>query len=395
MERPLSGIKVIDLTSAVSGPFCTMILGDMGADVVKVEEPRKGDMNRGVGPFIGGEGAYFLYANRNKKSLTLNLREEQGREILLKLADDADVLVENFRPRVKERLRIDYPTLSKRNERLIYCSISGFGQTGPWAERPGFDQIAQGMSGLMSVTGFPENGPTRTGVAIGDSVCGLYAVQAVLAALLERNRSGTGQFVETSLLEGLISLLGFQAAKYFGTGERPPQLGHNHGTIAPYGAYKTKDGYINIAAAKPEMWERLCGLLGAGELTEDPRFRTNEDRCKNRGALADILEDRLKTKDFTGMDRGNQCRRSRLRTQSMPSIRFFADEQVRHQNMLYETDHPSAGKIKTIGFPMKFHKTPCESTLPPPLHGQHTDEILKSLGYSEEEIGALRERGVI
>ena len=272
MEQPLRNIKVIDLTSAVSGPFCTMILGDMGADVIKVEEITKGDMNRTAGPFIGGEGAYFLYANRNKRSLTLNLREEKGREILLKLVKDADIFVENFRPRVKQRLRIDYPTLKEINERLIYCSISGFGQTGPWAERPGFDQIAQGMSGLMSVTGFPETGPTRTGVAIGDSVCSLYAVQGILAALLERNQSGTGQFIETSLLEGLISLLGFQSAKYFGTNERPMRQGNDHGTIAPYGAYKTKDGYINIAAGTQEMWEKLCDLLDTKDLVRGPEI---------------------------------------------------------------------------------------------------------------------------
>ena len=394
MEQPLHGIKVIDLTSAVSGPFCTMVLGDMGADVIKVEEITKGDMNRTAGPFIGGEGAYFLYANRNKRSITLNLREEKGREILLKLVKDADVFVENFRPRVKERLRIDYPTLKEINERLIYCSISGFGQTGPWAERPGFDQIAQGMSGLMSVTGFPETGPTRAGVAIGDSVCSLYAVQGILAALLERNKSGKGQFIETSLLEGLISLLGFQSAKYFGTNERPMRQGNDHGTIGPYGAYKTKDGYINIAAGTQEMWEKLCDLLDTKDLLKDPRFGTSEDRCKNKDILRTFIEARLESK--TSQEWIDQINAVGVACGPINNIdQVFQDEQVLHQKMLSEMDHPTAGKIKTIGFPVKMHKTPCELTLPPPRHGEHTESILKSLNYSDEEIQTLIESKVI
>jgi crotonobetainyl-CoA:carnitine CoA-transferase CaiB-like acyl-CoA transferase len=393
-ERALEGIKVIDLTSALSGPFCAMMLGDMGAEVIKVEEPTAGDMNRTLGPFIGGEGGYFLYANRNKRSITINLREERGREILLKLVKDADIFIENFRPGVKNRLRIDYETLKAINPRLIYCSISGFGQTGPWAERPGFDQIAQGMSGLMSVTGFPETGPTRVGVAIGDSACGVFAAFGILAALAERNRSGTGQYLETSLLEGLIAHLGFQAVKYFGTGERPTPQGNDHATIAPYGTFKTRDGYINIAAGNLQMWERLCQALGLEPLLSDARFQSNADRVGNKGELRNTLEARLSERNSG--EWVEFLNREGIACGPINSIdQVFADEQVLHQEMLLHADHPTAGKIQMVGFPVKMHRTPCKVSLPPPLLGQHTPEILKGLAYTEAEISTLKKDGVI
>jgi crotonobetainyl-CoA:carnitine CoA-transferase CaiB-like acyl-CoA transferase len=394
MGQPLEGMKIIDLTSALSGPFCTMILGDLGAEVIKIEEPKAGDMNRHSGPFIAGEGAYFLYANRNKKSMTLNLREEEGRDILIKLVKDADILVENFRPGVKFRLKIDYETLKEINPKLIYCSISGFGQTGPWAERPGFDQIAQGMSGLMSVTGFPGSGPTRVGVAIGDSVCGIYAAYGILAALLERNRSGVGQHVQTSLLEGLISILGFQAAKYFGTNETPLQQGNDHATIAPYGTYKTKDGYINIAAGTQQMWEKLCEVLDLRDLMHDPRFEKIPERVKNKDVLRELVEEKL----------GSNPSDHWIETLNREGIpcgpiytldQVFRDQQVLHQEMFFQVDHPMAGKIDMIGFPVKFGRTKCEVALAPPYFGQHTADILSSLEYSKEEIESLRRKGII
>ena len=394
MGQPLAGLKVIDLTSFLSGPFCTMLLGDMGAEVIKIEEPKAGDANRSSRPSIKGEGAYFLYANRNKKSMTLNLREEEGRKILIQLAKDADVFVENFRPQVKKRLKIDYPILKEINPRLIYCSISGFGQTGPWAERPGFDQIAQGMSGLMSVTGFPEYGPTRVGVAIGDSVCGIFAAYGILTALMEREKSGQGQFLETSLLEGLISVLGFQAAIYFATGETPLPQGNDHAVNAPYGTYRTKDGYINIATATQKMWEILSQILGMGELTNDPRFRRNDGRVKNKKELRETMEKQLASKTSTEWveilnQEGIPCGTINTIDQ------VFQDKQVLHQQMLMEIDHLTAGEIKMIGFPVKMERTPAHISLPPPVLGQHNREILKGLNYSNEAIEDLKKRGII
>jgi crotonobetainyl-CoA:carnitine CoA-transferase CaiB-like acyl-CoA transferase len=296
MGQPLSGIKIIDTTSALSGPYATMLLGDLGAEVIKIEHPKKGDMSREFGPFIKGEGTYFLYTNRNKKSITLNLQEKRGKKILYKLIKDADIFVENYRPNIKNKLKIDYPTLQKINPRIIYCSVSGFGQTGPLANRPCFDQIAQGMSGLMSVTGFPECGYTRVGVAIGDSVVAMFAAYGILAALIERERSGVGQFIETSLLGGLVAILGLQAAKYFGTGETPLQFGNDHATVAPCGTYKTKDGLLNIAVGTQRMWGNLCKLFGSEDLINNKKFKTNDDRVENRHALNEIIENNLANK---------------------------------------------------------------------------------------------------
>lgn len=394
MEQPLKGIRVIDFTSALAGPYCSMILGDMGADVIKVEEPKAGDINRDSGPFIDGEGAYFLYANRNKRGITLNLREERGRDVLLKLVKGADIFVENFRPRVKYKLNIDYKTLKEINPRLIYCSISGFGQTGPWADRPGFDQVAQGMSGLMSVTGFPQTGPTRVGVAIGDSICGIFSAYGILAALVERNKSGLGQYIESSLLEGLIAILGFQTAKYFSTRETPLQQGNDHATFAPYGTFKTKDGYINIAAGTRRMWERLCQILTLEGLIEDPRFKTNPDRVQNKDELRDIIENKLREK--TSEKWVEIFNTGGIACGPIYTIdQVFRDKQVLHRNMLLEVDHPTASKIKMIGFPIKMSRTPCTIALPPPLLGQHTEEILRELNYSDQEIEELRASGII
>ncbi len=394
MGQPLAGLKVIDLTSFLSGPFCTMLLGDMGAEVIKIEEPKAGDANRSSRPSIKGEGAYFLYANRNKKSITLNLREEEGRKILIQLAKDADVFVENYRPQVKKRLKIDYPALSEINPRLIYCSISGFGQTGPWSERPGFDQIAQGMSGLMSVTGFPEYGPTRVGVAIGDSVCGIFAAYGILAALREREKSGQGQFLETSLLEGLVSVLGFQAAKYFATGEIPLPQGNDHAVNAPYGTYRTKDVYINIATATKKMWEILCQILGMTDLMNDPRFLKDADRVKNKKELRELMEEQLASK--TSDEWVEIMNQEGIPCGTINTIdQVFQDKQVLHQQMLLEVDHLTAGKIKMIGFPVKMERTPAHISLPPPVLGQHNHEILKGLNYSDEAIEDLRKREII
>jgi CoA:oxalate CoA-transferase len=394
MKQPLKGIKVIDLTSALAGPYCSLLLGDLGAEVIKIEEAEAGDMLRKQGPFIKGEGAYFLYGNRNKKSLSLNLQDERGRDILIKLVKNADILVENYRPQVKFRLKIDYATLKEINPLLIYCSVSGFGQTGPWADRAGFDQIAQGMSGFMSITGLPGSGPCRVGVAIGDSVAAIFATYGILAALVERRESGMGQYIETSLLEALVAILGFQAGIYFGTGKTPPQLGNDHGTVAPYGTYQTKDGYINIAAVTQRMWIKLCQILKLDELINDPRFQTIPDRVQNKCELRILLERILVQK--TVADWVEILNKAGIPSGSILTVdQVFKNEQVLHQKMLLEVDHKTAGRLKMIGFPVKLSRTPCQITLPPPAFGQHTYEILKELKYSDEEIMELKKSGVV
>jgi len=393
MPQPLSGIKIIDVTSVMAGPYCTMLLGDLGAEVIKIEPPT-GDMMRRSPPFVAGESTYYFYANRNKRGMALNLQKKEGRRILLKLVKDADVFVENYKPQTKVDLKIDYAALKEINPRLIYCSISAFGQTGPWADRPGFDQIAQGMSGLMSVTGFPGTGPTRTGVAVGDSAAGLFATIGILAALNERYQSGVGQYIETSLLESLIALLGFQAAKYFGTGERPCPQGNDHASFAPYGTYKTKDGHINIAAGTEKMWLNLCRLLELENLIDDPRFIGMPQRVKYKDRLSEILESRLRQKSTAHWI-------EILNDNSIASgpiygiDEVFQDEHVLQRQMLMEVEHPLAEKIKLIGFPIKMTRTPCRVKHPPPFFGQHTNEILKELNYSDEKLAALRKDNII
>ena len=394
-ESPLEGIRIIDLTAAMAGPFCTQLLADFGASVLKIEPPGKGDMLRDFGPpFVKGESWYFLLNNRNKRSMTLNLQHAKGMEAFRKLAKTADIVIENYRPGVKRKLKIDYDDLKEENPRLIYASISGFGQSGPYQDRAGFDPIAQGMSGLSSVTGWKHTGPVRVGVAIGDSSAGMFAAYGILIALMERERSGKGQRVETSLLEGLVALLGFQAAKYFGTNERPEAQGNDHAMMSPYGTFKTKDGYINIAAGNQGMWERLSKVMGLEPLIQDKRFLTVADRVTNRFELTQLLGKKLSEKtnkeweailDKEGVANG-------------PILyidEVFKDPQVLHQKMLMEIDHPTAGKIKSLGFPVKLSRTPAELRNSPPLLGQHTEEVLKELGYRPQEIETMHGEGVI
>jgi crotonobetainyl-CoA:carnitine CoA-transferase CaiB-like acyl-CoA transferase len=392
---PLEGIKVIDLSAVMSGPFCSQLLADFGADVLKIEPPGTGDMMRDFGPpFVKGESYYFLLHNRNKRSMTLNLQSAKGMEVFRKLATTADIILENFRPAVKRKLKIGYEDLKGDNPRLIYASISGFGQDGPYENRAGFDLIAQGMSGLASVTGWKETGPVRVGVAIGDSLAGIFATYGILLALFEREKSGKGQRVETSLLEGLVAVLGFQAAKYFGSQERPERLGNDHGMVAPYGTFRTKDGYMNIAAGNQAMWTRLAKTLGLEQLTNDERFLTVAERVKNLAELARLIEEKLAEKtnkeweallDEAGVANGPILHIDEV----------FQDPQVLHQEMLLEMDHPRAGKIKTLGFPVKLSQTPAQLKGPPPYMGQHTEEVLQELGYSPREVEIMRKEGVI
>ncbi len=387
MPLPLSHIRVIDLTRARSGPTCVRQLADMGAHVIKVESP---DDEEGV----HRHNSDFQNLHRNKRSLVLNLKDDRGKAILRQLVARADVLVENYRPDVKKHLGIDYPTLRAVNPRLIYASISGFGQTGPYKDRPGYDQIAQGLGGLMSITGPPGSGPWRVGIPVADLTAGLLAAQGILVALLERERSGEGQWVHTSLLEAMVSMLDFQATRWLIDKEVPSQAGNNHPTSIPTGTFRVQDGYINIAAGSQHMWKRLCRALGAEDLSADPRFSSPSKRSKNRDALTLALEERLQTKTATEWI-------GTLNAAGVPCgpiltiDQVFADAQVQHLGLAQPLEHPHLGRIHLLGLPVTLSRTPGAVRTPAPEKGEHTDEILAELDMSTEEIRRLRAEGVV
>ena len=391
---PLSGLRVIDLTRARSGPACVRQLADWGADVVKVEPPPSAGVAAAI---TGGRHGYdFQNLHRNKRSLTLNLRDEAGRGVLLDLAREADVLVENFRPRVKRRLGIDYAALRAANPRLVYASISGFGQSGPYRDRPGFDQIAQGMGGIMSVTGLPGQGPVRAGVPIADLSAGHFLAQGVLLALLERERSGEGQWVHTSLLEAQIAMMDFQAARWLIAGELPAQAGNDHPVSIPTGVFPTADGHVNIAASGQPIYERFCRALGAPELIGRPEYADGAARSANRAALnaeiAAVTRTRASAEWIAALNEAGVPCGPIYRVDEMA-----ADPQVRHLGIARPAAHPALGRIEVVGQPVQLERTPqppeMRSAAPEP--GEHTGEVLAGLGYGAERIAALRERGAI
>lgn len=387
MPLPLSHIQVIDLTRARSGPTCVRQLADMGAQVIKIEQP---DDEEGVSRY----NSDFQNLHRNKRSLVLNLKDERGKAILKRLATRADVLVENYRPDVKRRLGIDYADLRPLNPRLVYASISGFGQTGPYKDRPGYDQIAQGLGGLMSITGPPGSGPWRVGIPVADLSAGLLAAQGILVALIERERSGEGQWVHTSLLEAMVSMLDFQATRWLIDREVPPQAGNNHPTGIPTGTFKVKDGHINIAASGQHMWKRLCSVLDAAELYEDPRFATPGKRSRNRDALTLALEEKLQQK--TAAEWVETLNAAGVPCGPILTIdQVFANEQVQHLNLACQIVHPQLGQIQVLGVPVTLSRTPGSVRTATPEKGQHSDEILAELGITADEIRRLREEGVI
>ena len=384
----LSRFRVLDLSRVRAGPTCVKQLADFGADVIKIESPPGVDANEGMGG--PRDGADFQNLHRNKRSITLNLKLPEGREIFNRLAKKSDVVVENYRPDVKYRLGVDYESLKAINPRIILASISGFGQDGPYVSRPGFDQIAQGMSGLMSVTGEPGKGPMRTGAAIADLTAGWHAALGIMTALLEREVSGEGQWVQSSLLMSGIALLDFQAARYLVEGEVPPQVGNDHPTSMPTSAYTTSDGYINIGASGEGMWVRLCNSIGRPELLERAEFKGNSTRAKNRIALNAEINDTLKTKtsdEWIGIlnDGGVPCGPIYTIDQ------VFADPQVRHLGAAAPIKHPKLGDIKLINQPATLSRTPATLATATPEIGEHTTEVLGEAGYSAAEIAHLRQ----
>jgi CoA:oxalate CoA-transferase len=384
---------VLDLGRFVAGPFCAVLMGDMGAEVIKIELPGRGDDTRSHGVIVNGESSYFVGMNRSKKSLTLDLKSEEGKEIFRRLVRQADVIVENFRPDVMRKLGLQYEILREINPAIIYCGISGFGKDGPYALRPSFDFIAQGMSGLMSVTGFPDRDPVRVGIPISDFVAAIYAAYGILAALVARQRTGQGQEVQISLVDGMVSLLSFQADKYFGRGEVPERGGNDHGVTSPYGTFKALDGYINIAPAGDLMWERLARALGREDLIQDPRFLTNDLRCQHRMEVNQIITEI--TSKRTMADWIEYLNKAGVPCGPIYNVpQTFADPQIRHQEMVLELEQPS-GRVKTLGFPLKLSRTPAALHRPAPQLGQHTEEILANLSYSAAQIKDLRDRGVI
>ncbi|MGE3270924.1 MAG: CaiB/BaiF CoA transferase family protein [Chloroflexota bacterium] len=387
--EPLSHIRVIDLTRARSGPTCIRQLSEMGAQVIKVEMPGEDDDSVG-----GRSGSDFQNLHPNKRSITINMKEPAGREIILRMARNADVLVENFRPRVKHRLGIDYETLKKINPRLVYTSISGFGQTGPYAERAGLDQIAQGLSGFMTVNGFPEHGPLRAGLPIADLTAGIMAAYGTVVALLERERSGEGQWVHTSLLQGMMRLMDLQAARWLQGGEIPPQAGNYHPVGVPTGVYKCKDGSIIIQAAGGRLYTRLLDVIEAPELAEDPRFATAEARYKHREEMTQELEKRLTQKDMAYWQ-------EKLNIAGVPAgpilntKQAFENEQVQTLPAQRPAKSKKLGTLNLTGHGVNLERTPPSIRSAAPERGEHTDEILKELEYTDAEIAALHEQDVV
>lgn len=393
--KPLDGIKVVDFGHYIAGPMSTMTLGDMGADVIKVELPDRPDHSRSLGPpFVSGESAYYLSYNRSKRGLTINTKHKAGIDIMKKLLKGSDVLVENFRVGVMARMGLSYEEISAINPGIIYCSISGYGQNSPLKDKPAFDAMMQAESGIMDITGFPDGPPTKVGISIGDIAGAGCAVQAILAALIARQKTGKGQYIDVALMDSLVSLFTYQAGAYFATGVSPSRLGNKHLVITPYEDFVTKDGSIIIATANQKLWERLCNdILERPELIKDPRFLTMADRNANQPQLKTIIEERTRTKTSRGWialmeTKGIPCGYIRKVGEVLES------ENMKARGMVVEIEHPTAGKIKLLGNPYKLSDTPIEVSLPPPTLGQHTAEVLKELSYSDQEIKIFKSKGI-
>ncbi|MCU0804148.1 MAG: CoA transferase [Burkholderiales bacterium] len=395
MSGPLAGVRVVELAQIMAGPTCGMLLADMGADVVKVEKIPGGDDSRGYAePSVNGESAPFMAMNRNKRSIAVDLKKEGGKEVVRRLVARADVLTENYRKGTMEKLGIGYEALRAVNPGLIYCSISGYGRTGPYADKGGFDLIAQGFAGIMSITGEPGGPPVKSGSSIADINAGILAALGVVAAYVHRLKTGEGQLVDTSLMEAAVQQTYWHAATFFATGASPGPTGSAHILTAPYQAFPTADGWINVGGANQPNWERIARMLGAPQLIDDPRFRTNTDRMMNLAALAETLgalfarrttAEWLAELDAAGIPAG------RVNTVG----EMLADPQVAAREMVVETEHPVAGRTKALGLPIKFSATPGAVRRPAPIFGQHTREVLAEAGFDGTEIARLLREGAV
>ena len=390
----LDGMRVLDCTQIMAGPFCTLLLADMGADVIKIERPEGGDDIRHTGPFIDGWSAPFLGVNRNKRSVALDLRSEAGREVFKKLLGGADVMVQNFRPGTLQRMGLAYSDLKPLRPELIYCSISGFGNTGPYSHRSGFDLVAQGMSGLMSFTGMPDGPPVKVGVPITDLNAGMYSAYGILTAYIHRLKTGQGQEVDASLIESGIAYTFWESASYFNTGQVPGPLGSAHRLSAPYQALRTADGYMNLGAANQRTWEAFCRAVGLEELLTDERFTTNTDRKARETELASLLEGTLVTQSTSYWV-------DLLEEAGVPAgpiydlDQMYNDPHVRARNMVVELEDPHLGTIKHIGVPVKLSETPGSIRHRAPDLGEHSREVLLEAGYTSSQVENLVEHGVI
>ncbi|WP_266081446.1 CaiB/BaiF CoA transferase family protein [Haladaptatus caseinilyticus] len=395
---PLDGVTVLDASRVLVGPFCTMQLGDLGADVIKVERPDGGDQTRGWHPPTYGESdesAYYLSVNRNKRSMTLNLASEDGRELFRDLASEADVVVSNFRVGKMEEWGLDYRTLRENNPALIYCALSGYGEWGPDRDRPAYDLIMQAEGGLMSITGEKDGAPVRVGVAIADIGAGMYATQAILAALLERELGdGTGQKIDVSLLDGQVAWMSYMASNYFATGTAPDRMGSKHPTIAPYQAFPTADGYVVIAVPSPNLWPKFCTAIDRDDLIDDDRFHDNASRVENREKLDTLLEAEFAaytTAEILDVMDDHGVPASEVK--DMEDV--FDDPQVAARGMHQSVSHPTAGDVEMAGSPMHLSKTPASVRAHPPLLGEHTEQILSEYGYTASDIDQLEEKDII
>jgi crotonobetainyl-CoA:carnitine CoA-transferase CaiB-like acyl-CoA transferase len=391
----LSGITVLDLTRVMSGPYCTLQLADMGARVIKVEHPRLGDDTRAWGPpFANGESLYFLSVNRNKESLTLDFKHPEGRLILERLLQRADVLVENFQPGTLQRLGLDYPSLAGPLPRLVYASISGYGHTGPAKDLPGYDAVSQAEGGLMSITGDPDGPPFRLGLPVADLVAGLFAAQGILLALLDRVRTGRGRHVDISMFDSVAALLTYQAANYLATGTNPPRMGNAHASIVPYGTFETRDGQLMLAIGNDDQWRRFCDAASLPDLSVDPRFATNPQRVANRQQLLPMVSRVLKTRDraeWTALLREAAVPCGPVRTIG----EMLADPQLEARDMIVSIPHPTAGDVRVMGNPLRMSGDGSHPDAAPPRLGEHTDAILTELGVAPAELNTLRHEHVI
>ncbi len=395
MPRPLESLRVLDLTRALSGPFCTMILGDLGADVVKVEPTPDGEMIRAWGPFHQGIGVFYLSVNRNKRSLAVDFRNSKGLDLLQRIALGSDVLVENFKPGTVDKLGIGYDKLKAKNPRLVYASITGFGGDGPYGTWPGFDQIAQGMSGLMSITGPRDGEATRVGVPIGDLVAGMWLAIGINAAVVQRHQTGAGQRVDTSLLASLVGMLCVQGQRYLSIEDVPQRAGNDHPVIFPYGTFTAADGMLNLGAATPGMWAKLCELLDLSELKDHPDYADNTARAKNRDALRGIMNERLSTRSAIVWTK-------KFIEAGIPAgpvytlDQVFVDPQVKHLGLAEEVDHPVIGELRQLSDPLRMESIGSKTVKThPPLLGEHSEAVLRDFDFGDDEIAALIKEGVV